>query len=144
MQHRNIELKDMMSMPDDFEIVKVQTVTGVGGIIPVGSVFRISAKAAQNSGFGSLSVNTTYLADVEYTMIADDVAVIIGVHGNFSAIQIVAATTFANNATDIIVNGAGKNLSLLGKLPAGTILYGLFNRVSLQAANTDPIIIVYK
>lgn len=144
MQDRNIELKEIMSMPDDFEIVKVQTVTGAGGIIPVGSVFRISAKASQDSGFGSLSINTTYLADVEYTMVDDDVAVIIGVHGSFSAIQIIAATTFADNVTDVIVNGAGKNLSLLGQLPAGTILYGLFNRVSLQAANTDPIIIVYK
>lgn len=143
MDKRNIELKTMMSMPDNFEIIKVRAVT-TASIIPAGSVFYIANKAAQDSGFGALEALTTNVAAVDLTLIAGDTGSIIGVVGDFCAIQIIVATTFADNATDIIVAGVGKNLNPLGELPVGTVIHGLFNRVSLQVANTVPVIIAYR
>ena len=56
--------------------------------------------------------------------------------GRFPAIE-VYNPAFANNSTDVVVNGEGKNLSVFNSLwDDGKLIYGLFERIVIPTAET--------
>lgn len=144
MQNRDIDLKVFQSMPDDFDIVKVATYNVAGNVIRSGLVIKITGKAASKSGFGELPLNTVLVTQDTHVLVADDTVTVLGVVGNYAGIQIIADTTFPNDATSVVLNGKGKNLSVLGELAAGTLIYGAFNRIALAGSDTDSILLAYK
>lgn len=140
--NRDLDLKVFQSMPDSFDIVKVQTLNTVGGVIPAARVIKITGKASP-SGFGDLPANTVLVTDKEYTLKAGDAVTVLGVVGSYAGIQVVQDVEFPNDSTSVVLAGKGVNLSLLGELVSGTLIYGAFSKVSL-ASSEDGVVLAYK
>ena len=139
---RAIDEKTIQSYPDSFEIIKVTALTSAGDVIPQNSIY-ISVANGEPSALPNAGT-TKHVAIAPITLKDGDQATIVGMVGRFPAIE-VYKPAFANNLTDVVVNGDGKNLSVFNSLwDDGKLIYGLFERIVIPTAETDMIILAYK
>jgi len=143
MAERDINQKKYQSMPDDFDIIKVKQYNTAGDIIPQGSVIYVTTKAAEDSEIPFDALATGTLTS-NITLIAGDNISIVGYQRNYSGIELITECVFANDLTSVIVNGAGKNMSLLNNAPAGTLIMGAFQKVTIPTSSTDSVLIAYR
>ncbi|MDY0387410.1 MAG: hypothetical protein RBT65_09845 [Methanolobus sp.] len=143
MAERNINQKKYQSMPDDFDIIKVKQYNTADDIIPQGAVIYVAAKATENSEipFDELATGTL-TSDI--TLIAGDDISIVGYQRNYAGIELITECVFANDLTSVIVNGAGKNMSDVNDAPAGTLIMGAFQKVTIPTTSTDSVLIAYR
>lgn len=143
MAERDKTQKEYQSMPDDFDIIKVKQYNTAGDIVPQGAVIYVTAKAAQNSEIPfNASETGTLTSDIE--LIAGDDISIVGYQRNYSGIQLITECVFADDLTSVIVNGSGKNMSDTNSAPAGTLIMGAFQKVTIPITSTDSILIAYR
>ena len=139
---RAIDEKTIQSYPDGFEIIKVTALTSAGDVIPQNSIY-ISVVNGTPSALPTAGT-TEHVAIAPITLKTGDKATIVGMVGRFPAIE-VYNPAFANNSTDVVVNGEGKNLSVFNDLwENGKLTYGLFERIVIPTAETDMIILAYR
>lgn len=143
MAERDINQKKYQSMPDDFDIIKVTQYNTAGDVIPQGSIIYVTAKAAENSEIPFAATETGTLTS-DITLITGDNVTVVGYQRNYAGIQLITECVFANNLTSVIVNGAGKNMSLLNDAPAGTLIMGAFQKVTIPRTSTDSVLIAYR
>lgn len=143
MAERDKTQKEYQSMPDDFDIIKVTQYNTAGDVIPQGSVIYVTTKAAEDSEIPFDEAATgTLTSDV--TLLETEDVTVVGYQRSYSGIQLITECVFANNLTSVIVNGAGKNMSLLNDSPAGTLIMGAFQKVTIPASSTDSVLIAYR
>lgn len=143
MAGRDKNQKEYQSMPDDFDIIKVKQYNTAGDIIPQGAVIYVAAKAAQNSKIPfNASATGTLTSDI--VLIAGDDISIVGYQRNYAGIQLITKCVFADDLTSVIVNGAGKNMSNLNDVSAGTLIMGAFQKVTIPRTSTDSVLIAYR
>lgn len=139
---RAIDEKTIQSYPDSFEIIKVTTLTTAGAVIPQNSIY-ISDDNGEPSALPTAG-ETKHVAIAPITLKTGDKATIVGMVGRFPAIE-TYKPAFANNSTDVVVNGEGKNLSVFNLLwEDGKLTYGLFERIVIPTDQTDMIILAYR
>lgn len=142
-RHRDIDTKILESYPDNFDIIKVNTLDGSGSIEPF-QVFKVLTIGG-DSEFGELSANGTYVADKHYELDTGDKIAILGWQRNYAAILVLSdEQAFPNDTTSIIVGGEGKNLSKLNGLLAGVQLLGKFERIQLAANDSNTVLVAYR
>lgn len=143
MAERDINQKKYQSMPDDFDIIKVKQYNTAGDVIPQGSVIYVTTKAVEDSEIPFAATETgTLTSDV--TLLETEDVTVVGYQRSYSGIQFITECVFANNLTSVIVNGAGKNMSLLNDAPAGTLIMGAFQKVTIPTSSTDSVLIAYR
>lgn len=141
---RSVDSKVFESYPDDHDVIKVTTTgtNAAGTIIEIGRVFIVVANGA-NSTLPTAGA-TILTASQNYTMVAGDNVTLLGWDRKYTAIQVFNAT-FANNSTDFVVNGNGKNyFGLNTYIQSGTFIFGNFQRVSIPSTSTSMVIIAYR
>lgn len=143
MAERDKAQKEYQSMPDDFDILKVTQYNTAGDVIPQGSVIYVTTKAVEGSEIPFAATQTgTLTSDV--TLLETEDVTVVGYQRSYSGIQLITECVFANNLTSVIVNGAGKNMSLLNDAPAGTLIMGAFQKVTIPTSSTDSVLIAYR
>lgn len=143
MAERDKTQKEYQSMPDDFDILKVTQYNTAGDVIPQGSVIYVTTKAVEDSEIPFAATETgTLTSDV--TLLETEDVTVVGYQRSYSGIQLITECVFANNLTSVIVNGAGKNMSLLNDAPAGTLIMGAFQKVTIPTSSTDSVLIAYR
>lgn len=143
MAERDKTQKEYQSMPDDFDIIKVTQYNTAGDVIPQGSVIYVTTKAVEGSEIPFAADETgTLTSDV--TLLETEDVTVVGYQRSYSGIQFITECVFANNLTSVIVNGAGKNMSLLNDAPAGTLIMGAFQKVTIPTSSTDSVLIAYR
>ena len=139
---RAIDEKTIQSYPDSFEIIRVTALTNAGNVIPQNSIY-ISDENGTTSALPTFG-ETKHVAIAPITLKDGDEATIVGMVGRFPAIE-VYNPAFANNSTDVVVNGEGKNLSVFNSLwDDGKLIYGLFERIVIPTTETSMIILAYR
>ena len=139
---RAIDEKTIQSYPDSFEIIKVTALTNAGDVIPQNSIY-VSDKNGTTSALPTKG-ETKHVAIAPITLKDGDEATIVGMVGRFPAIE-VYNPAFADNSTDVVVNGEGKNLSVFNSLwDDGKLIYGLFEKIVIPTTETDMIILAYR
>lgn len=141
---RPMDVKQLMSYPDDFDIIKVTTLDADDVLMP-GMIVSVVAVDADNSALpeGTLVNDVLEITD-EITLVEDDEVLLIGYNQIYSAIHIVNQPTFANDLTSIIVGEEGKNLSVFNAITSQFIIYGYFTKIQIPKTSTDMILIAYK
>jgi hypothetical protein len=143
MAERDINQKKYQSMPDDFDIIKVKQYNTAGDIIPQGAVIYVAAKAVANSEIPFDATVTGTLTSNIVLIAGDDIS-IVGYQRNYSGIELITECVFANDLTSVIVNGSGKNMSDVNDAPAGTLIMGAFQKVTIPTTSTDSVLIAYR
>jgi hypothetical protein len=143
MAERDINQKKYQSMPDDFDIIKVKQYNTAGDIIPQGAVIYVAAKAVANSEIPfNASATGTLTSDI--VLVAGDDISVVGYQRNYAGIELITECVFANDLTSVIVNGSGKNMSDVNDAPAGTLIMGAFQKVTIPTTSTDSVLIAYR
>lgn len=140
--NRSIDVRQMMSFPDDFDIIKVQQFNTAGDVLEAGSVISVTSLGA-SSDVPIAAGSTGVLADAVMLKSGDNVT-LLGYRRNYSALLLVTQPTFGNNETDVIVAGNGKNLSVLNTVGCQITIMGFFNQIAIPAASTSTVLIAYK
>lgn len=143
MAERDKTQKEYQSMPDDFDIIKVTQYNTAGTVIPQGSVIYVTTKAVEGSEIPFIATETGTLTS-DITLITGDNVTVVGYQRNYAGIKLIKKCAFANNLTSVIVNGAGKNMSLLNDADAGTEIMGAFQKVTIPTTSTDSVLIAYR
>ena len=143
MAGRDKNQKEYQSMPDDFDIIKVKQYDTAGDIIPQGAVIYVTNKAVANSEI-PFDAEATGTLTSNIALIAGDDISIVGYQRNYAGIQLITECVFADDLTSVIVNGAGKNMSNLNDVSAGTLIMGAFQKVTIPRTSTDSVLIAYR
>lgn len=143
MAERDKTQKEYQSMPDDFDILKVTQYNTAGDVIPQGSVIYVTTKAVEGSEI-PFAANETGTLTSDVTLLETEDVTVVGYQRSYSGIQLITECVFANNLTSVIVNGAGKNMSLLNDAPTGTLIMGAFQKVTIPTSSTDSVLIAYR
>lgn len=143
MAERDKTQKEYQSMPDDFDIIKVTQYNTAGDVIPQGSVIYVTTKADEDSEI-PFAANETGTLTSDVTLLETEDVTVVGYQRSYSGIQLITECVFANNLTSVIVNGAGKNMSLLNDAPTGTLIMGAFQKVTIPTSSTDSVLIAYR
>lgn len=140
---RSITEKEIMSMPDNFDVIKVRELENEG-IIRDDDIFIVSQKADEDSKLPDAG-DTYHRLKPNQTieLITGDKVLLVGKTRNYSAIQ-VFNPGFGDNLTDININGEMRNLSELNDFIDGYCLLGLFRQIVIPSDDEDMIIIAYR
>lgn len=139
---RSFDVKRYQSMPDDFDIIKVQQLNTAGDIIEQGSIIYVTSKAADSD----IPINTGDYGKINNTIIlktGDDIF-LVGYQKNYAGIQTITNCDFADDNTSVMINNIGKNMSLLNTLQAGMTILAAFTKVSIPKESTNSILIAYR
>lgn len=139
---RSFDVKQYQSMPDDFDIIKVQQLNTAGDIIEQGSIIYVTSKADGSD----IPINTGNYGKINNTIILKDGdnIFLVGYQKNYAGILTITDCDFADDNTSVMINNIGKNMSLLNSLAAGITILGAFTKVSIPKESTNSILIAYK
>lgn len=139
---RSFDQKILESHPDNFDIIKVVTVTGAGTVVKAGSIISVTTKhGSSNLPIAQGSVGTL-ASDV--TLVGTDAVVLLGYKRNYAGIQMLNQPTFANDLTSVIVSGEGKNMSHLNIIDTPFEILGYFQKIQIPITSTAMVLIAYR
>lgn len=144
MKTRSLDLKNLMSYPDGFDVIKVTNLIA-DAKLEIGMIVAVTAVDAEESGLpeGTQALDVITITE-ETTLLGNDAVSLVGFQRIYSGIQIMNKPTFSDNITDIVVAGEGKNLSVLNAITTVFMLFGYFQKVQIPVTSTDMIVIAYK
>lgn len=143
MAERDKAQKEYQSMPDDFDIIKVTRYNTAGDIIPQGAVIYVATKAVDDSEIPFDALATGVLTS-DITLLETEDVKVVGYQRNYAGIQLITECVFADDLTSVIVNDSGKNMSDINNAPAGTLIMGAFQKVTIPTTSTDSVLIAYR
>jgi len=144
METRHFDLKQLMSYPDGFDIIKV-TALIADAVLEPGMIVSVTAIDAKNSGLpeGTQAEDVITITE-RTTLLGNDAVNLIGYKRSYSGIMFVNQPTFANDITSVIVAGEGKNMSVFNTITEPLTIMGYFQKVQIPLLSTDMILIAYK
>lgn len=139
---RPLAARMAQSYPEDFDIIATQNFTA-GDVLEHGMVVYVTAKDNTASALpADASLNQNYVISQETTLAAGDAVTLVGYQRSYIGIDMAKDAQFNNDSTSVIVNGHGKNMSVLNGSTG--IVWGTFDKVVIPATATDTIIIAYR
>jgi|GEM_PF-2487681 hypothetical protein len=142
MKTRPYEARLSTSIPDNFDIMKVTAITTAGDIISAGMIYTVSANAVAGSALPDVDApveTTNHIASADITLIDGDEAKLLGWKRNYSYI-VVYEPNFASNLTDVVVSGAGKDMSNINDFTIYDQIAN-FNQISIPVASTSMVVV---
>lgn len=144
MKTRSLDLKNLMSYPDGFDIIKVTTLIA-DAVLEIGMIVSVTVVDADESALPAGTEAEDVITITEETiLVGDDAVKLIGYERDYSCIMFANQPTFANDITSVIVAGEGKNMSVFNAIIEPLMIMGYFQKVQIPLLSTDMILIAYK
>lgn len=144
MKTRSLDLKNLMSYPDGFDVIKVTTLIA-DAVLETGMIVSVTVVDADESALpvGTEAEDVITITE-ETILVGDDAVKLIGYERDYSCIMFANQPTFANDVTSVIVAGEGKNMSVFNAITDPITIMGYFNKIQIPVTSTDMIVVAYK